>query len=101
MTHIIAVLVVFTFQFLLKAVCCACPGCACALRPRRPLAALRCLFTSIYAQMVWEANVAVYRRGLELIKPGAKCCDIAHELNEVPPPPIPHTHRLSLLALFL
>ncbi|XP_068222986.1 creatinase-like [Palaemon carinicauda] len=32
---------------------------------------------------VWEANVAVHKRGLELIKPGAKCCDIAQELNEM------------------
>ncbi|CAL4096189.1 unnamed protein product, partial [Meganyctiphanes norvegica] len=32
---------------------------------------------------VWEANVAVHKRGLELIKPGAKCSDIAQELNEM------------------
>ena len=32
---------------------------------------------------VWEANVEVHRRGLELIKPGVKCCDIAEELNEI------------------
>ena len=32
---------------------------------------------------VWEANVEVHRRGLELIKPGVKCCDIAAELNEI------------------
>lgn len=31
----------------------------------------------------WEANVAVHRRGLELIKPGARCCDIAAELNDL------------------
>ncbi len=30
---------------------------------------------------LWEKNVAVHRRGLELIKPGARCCDIAAELN--------------------
>ncbi|TVQ29820.1 MAG: M24 family metallopeptidase [Geminicoccaceae bacterium] len=30
---------------------------------------------------IWEANVAVHRRGLELIRPGLRCCDIAHELN--------------------
>jgi len=29
----------------------------------------------------WEANVKVHERGLELIKPGAKCSDICHELN--------------------
>ena len=32
---------------------------------------------------IWEANCAVHRRGLELIRPGARCCDIAAELNEV------------------
>lgn len=32
---------------------------------------------------LWEKNVAVHRRGLELIKPGARCCDIAIELNEM------------------
>ena len=31
----------------------------------------------------WEANVKVHKRGLELIKPGAKCSDICHELNEL------------------
>ncbi|WDZ79398.1 M24 family metallopeptidase (plasmid) [Ensifer adhaerens] len=32
---------------------------------------------------IWEKNVAVHRRGLELIKPGARCKDIAVELNEM------------------
>jgi len=32
---------------------------------------------------IWEKNVAVHRRGLELIKPGARCKDIAIELNEM------------------
>ncbi|MFD6056669.1 M24 family metallopeptidase [Rhodococcus wratislaviensis] len=32
---------------------------------------------------LWEINVAVHRRGLELIKPGAVCKDIAAELNEI------------------
>ncbi len=32
---------------------------------------------------VWEANVKVHKRGLELIKPGIKCSDICHELNEL------------------
>lgn len=32
---------------------------------------------------VWEANVAVHKRGIELIKPGAKCSDISQELNEM------------------
>ena len=29
----------------------------------------------------WEANVAVHKRGLELIRPGVSCADITHELN--------------------
>ena len=32
---------------------------------------------------IWEANVNVHLRGLELIRPGARCCDIAEELNEI------------------
>ncbi|MDA3978932.1 MULTISPECIES: M24 family metallopeptidase [Gallibacterium] len=32
---------------------------------------------------VWEVNTEVYRKGIELIKPGVRCCDIAHELNEI------------------
>ncbi len=32
---------------------------------------------------LWEANVAVHRRGLALIRPGARCCDIVAELNEM------------------
>ena len=32
---------------------------------------------------IWEKNVAVHERGLELIKPGARCMDIAIELNEM------------------
>ena len=31
----------------------------------------------------WEANVKVHKKGLELIKPGIKCSDICHELNEL------------------
>ena len=31
----------------------------------------------------WEANIKVHKRGLELIKPGAKCSTICHELNEL------------------
>ena len=30
-----------------------------------------------------EANVEVHKRGLELIRPGARCSDIALELNEI------------------
>ncbi|MFN0265348.1 M24 family metallopeptidase [Tepidamorphus sp. 3E244] len=32
---------------------------------------------------IWEVNCEVHRRGLELIRPGARCCDIAKELNEI------------------
>ena len=32
---------------------------------------------------IWQKNCAVHRRGLELVKPGARCCDIAEELNEM------------------
>ncbi|HJP16076.1 MAG TPA: M24 family metallopeptidase [Acidimicrobiales bacterium] len=32
---------------------------------------------------LWEINVEVHERGLELIKPGARCCDIAAELNDI------------------
>jgi creatinase len=31
----------------------------------------------------WEANIKVHKRGLELIKPGAKCSAICYELNEL------------------
>jgi len=31
----------------------------------------------------WEANIKVHKRGIELIKPGAKCSAICHELNEL------------------
>ncbi len=32
---------------------------------------------------MWEVNVAVHEAGLDLIKPGARCCDIANALNEI------------------
>ena len=32
---------------------------------------------------IWQANVEVHRHGLELIKPGVRCCDIAAKLNEI------------------
>ncbi|XP_030851359.1 uncharacterized protein LOC582474 [Strongylocentrotus purpuratus] len=32
---------------------------------------------------VWQVNCDVHRRGMELIKPGVKCCDVALELNEM------------------
>ena len=31
----------------------------------------------------WEANVEVHKRGLKLIKPGAKCSEICEELNDL------------------
>jgi len=31
----------------------------------------------------WQINVDVHERGLALIKPGVRCCDIANELNEI------------------
>ena len=31
----------------------------------------------------WEVNCEVHRRGIELIRPGMRCTDIAHELNEI------------------
>ena len=32
---------------------------------------------------LWEVNCEVHRRGLELVRPGVRCCDIASELNEI------------------
>eukprot|EP01084_Bolivina_argentea_P127776 225951_1 len=32
---------------------------------------------------LWEINCKVHKRGSELIQPGAKCSDIANELNEI------------------
>jgi creatinase len=32
---------------------------------------------------LWEINCEVHRRGLGLVRPGARCCDIAAELNEI------------------
>jgi creatinase len=31
----------------------------------------------------WQINVEVHERGLQLIRPGARCCDIAAELNDI------------------
>ena len=31
----------------------------------------------------WEANIKIHKRGLELIKPGVKCSEICHELNDL------------------
>jgi creatinase len=32
---------------------------------------------------LWNVNVEVHEAGLKLIKPGARCCDIAEELNRI------------------
>ena len=32
---------------------------------------------------LWEVNCKVHRRGIELIRPGVRCMDIAHELNAI------------------
>ena len=32
---------------------------------------------------LWNINVQVHRRGLELIKPGIRCSEVANELNEI------------------
>lgn len=32
---------------------------------------------------IWEVNCDVHRRGLELLKPGARCGDVATELNDI------------------
>ena len=32
---------------------------------------------------LWEINCRVHERGLQLIQPGMRCCDIAMELNEI------------------
>lgn len=32
---------------------------------------------------IWEVNVRVHRRGLEILRPGVRCGDIAAELNDI------------------
>lgn len=44
---------------------------------------LFCDYVSDAHLKIWQINCDVHRRGLELIKPGARCCDIAIELNEI------------------
>ena len=39
--------------------------------------------TSAEHLRLWEINVEVHERGLALSRPGARCCDIAAELNDV------------------
>ena len=31
----------------------------------------------------WEINVEVHRAGLEMVRPGIRCCDVAQRLNEI------------------
>lgn len=35
------------------------------------------------ALRLWEVNVKVHEAGLELVKPGVRCCDVAAQLNEI------------------
>ncbi|MBK3400886.1 M24 family metallopeptidase [Methylobacterium ajmalii] len=35
------------------------------------------------SRRIWEVNVKVHRRGLDILRPGARCGDIAAELNEI------------------
>lgn len=35
------------------------------------------------SRRIWEVNVRVHRRGLDILRPGARCGDIAAELNEL------------------
>ena len=44
---------------------------------------LFCEYASDAHLDIWEKNCEVHRRGLELIRPGARCCDIAIELNDM------------------
>lgn len=32
---------------------------------------------------LWKVNVEVHEAGLAMVKPGVRCCDIAHELNKI------------------
>lgn len=44
---------------------------------------LFCEYASARELELWDINCQVHRRGLELIRPGARCCDIAIELNGI------------------
>jgi len=44
---------------------------------------LFCEYASDEHLRLWDINCNVHRRGLELIRPGNKCSDIAKELNEM------------------
>lgn len=42
-----------------------------------------CDYASDAHLSLWEKNCAVHVRGMELIRPGIRCCDIAAELNDM------------------
>ncbi len=44
---------------------------------------LFCEYASDAHLKIWEINCDVHRRGLELLVPGARCGDVASELNEI------------------
>ncbi|NRG18576.1 M24 family metallopeptidase [Rhizobiales bacterium] len=44
---------------------------------------LFCEYASAEHLRLWQINCDVHRAGLKLIRPGARCCDIAAELNEI------------------
>lgn len=44
---------------------------------------LFCEYASDAHLDLWEKNCAVHEKGTALIRPGARCCDIAAELNEM------------------
>ncbi len=35
------------------------------------------------SERLWRVNTEVFEKGCELIQPGVRCCDIAHELNAI------------------
>ena len=44
---------------------------------------LFCDYASDEHLSLWEKNCAVHERGMALIQPGSRCCEIAAELNEM------------------
>ncbi|MBO6508129.1 MAG: M24 family metallopeptidase, partial [Roseibium sp.] len=44
---------------------------------------LFCEYASDAHLRLWEINCHVHEEGLKLIRPGARCCDIARELNDI------------------
>jgi creatinase len=44
---------------------------------------LFCDYASDEHLSLWQKNCAVHERGMALIRPGARCCDIAAELNDM------------------